>query len=113
MIALAIVSIALVTLLGLANRSIALHERLQRTTQATLLAQGQMAMIESETKDPSIRSEKVGVFDPPFEGYRWRTDYRETPLANVRLVTVTVSWGDDGRREYVDVTSFVTGGEKP
>ena len=39
MIALAIVSVALVSLLSLGNRSVAVQSRLQRLTQATLLAQ--------------------------------------------------------------------------
>lgn len=40
MIALAIVGIALVTLIGLETRTVQLAERQQRVTQATLLAQG-------------------------------------------------------------------------
>ena len=46
LIALAIVGIALVTLIGLETRTILLAERQQRVTQATLLAQGKMTEIE-------------------------------------------------------------------
>jgi len=108
MIALAIVSIAMVSLLALANRSIGVHDRLQRITSATLLAQQKMAETEVNARLGSLgTTDTQGVFNRPYEGYRWRVTFAETPLPSVRQVTVTVLWGDEERNELVDLTSFV------
>ncbi len=108
MIALAIVSIAMISLLSLANRSIGVHDRLQRITSATLLAQHKMAETEVNSRNGSLGSaETEGVFDSPYSDYRWRITFAETPLPSIRLVTVTVLWGDEERNEMVDLTSFV------
>lgn len=108
MIALAIVAIALVTLLGLGTRSIETNERLQRITQATLLAQQRMSEIELASAKPgtSLQSDE-GTFEEPFAEYRWRVGYEETPLPGLRLITVTVAWGSEARNEMVDLNSFV------
>jgi len=107
MIALAIVAIALVTLLGLATRSLTLNERVQRITQATLLAQQRLAEIETGAAQEGVGEEASGRFAPPFDGYRWRIDYAETPLASVRQVTVAVIWGREERNEAVELSSFL------
>lgn len=108
MIALAIVSIAMVSLLSLANRSIGFHDRLQRITAATLLAQQKMAETEVNAEHGTLTTtESQGVFNRPFQGYRWRINFTSTPLPSVRMVTVTVLWGDEERNELVDLTSFV------
>lgn len=108
MIALAIVSIAMVSLLGLANRSILVHERLQRITSATLLAQQKMAETEVNARHGTLGStDSQGEFERPYAEYRWQVAFGETPLPGVRLVTVTVLWGDEERNELVDLTSFI------
>jgi len=108
MIALAIVSIAMISLLSLANRSIGVHDRLQRITSATLLAQHKMAETEVHSRNGNLGSaETEGVFDIPYSDYRWRITFAETPLPSIRLITVTVLWGDEERNEMVDLTSFV------
>ena len=108
MIALAIASIALVSLLALANRSIGVHDRLQRITSATLLAQKKMAETEVTARNGALESSKSqGVFSGPYAEYRWQVAYADTPLPSVQMVTVTVLWGDEERNELVDLTSFV------
>lgn len=108
MIALAIVSIAMVSLLALANRSISVHDRLQRITSATLLAQQKMAETEVNARHGSLKSAELqGDFSGPFAAYRWQIVYADTPLPSVQMVTVTVLWGDEERNELVDLTSFV------
>lgn len=108
MIALAIIGIALVTLLGLGNRSINISARLQKITQATLLAQEKMTELElrAQTSNFDLQNEE-GVFTPPFDIYRWHTEFEDTPLAAIRMVTVTVLWGEESRNELVELTSFV------
>ncbi|BCA80381.1 type II secretion system minor pseudopilin GspI [Desulfuromonas sp. AOP6] len=108
MIALAIVSVSLVTLLTLGNRSIAVHGRLQHTTQATLLAQQQMAQIEVEAEQGTLQvREDEAPFEEPFDGYRWQVTYSDTPLPSVKMVTVTVLWGEAARQESVELNSFI------
>lgn len=108
MIALAIVSIAMVSLLALANRSIGVHDRLQRMTTATLLAQQKMAETELNAEQgTAVETELQGVFSDPHADYRWQIAYAETPLPSIKMVTVTVLWGDEERNELVDLTSFI------
>ncbi|NJC87981.1 MAG: type II secretion system protein GspI [Desulfuromonas sp.] len=108
MVALAIVSVALVSLLSLGNRSVAAQTRLQRLTHATLLAQQKMAETEVNSRRGKLeRTLQQGTFAVPYEGYRWRLEFAETPLPAVMLVTVTVAWGDEKKNEAVDVSSFL------
>ena len=108
MIALAIVSIAMVSLLSLANRSIGVHDRLQRITTATLLAQGKMAETELSARHGALQEAEVqGEFSEPYTAYRWQITYADTPLPSVQMVTVKVLWGDEERNELVDLTSFI------
>jgi general secretion pathway protein I len=107
MIALAIISISLVTLLCLGNRSIDINGRLQKITQATLLAQHKMTEVETFSQNGEEYQEEEGDFDTPFNGYRWRTTLEDTPLSSIQMVTVIVSWGDEKKNEMVDLTSFL------
>lgn len=108
MVALAIIAIALVSLLALVNRTLGVHERLQRITEATLLAQQMMAQTEAGARQESPgQTDSEGEFAPPYAGYRWQIEYADTPLPAVRMVTVTVSWGHGEAHEQVDLTSFI------
>lgn len=108
MVALAIVGVALVALLSLGNRSVAAQTRVQRLTHATLLAQQKMAEAEVNSRQGRLdRARQEGHFAAPFEGYRWRLEFAETPLPAVMLVTVTVVWGEEEKNEAVDVSSFL------
>ncbi len=114
MIALAIVGIALVTLLGLETRTIQLAETQQRVTQATLLAQEKMTEIETGEQVVTGIGEREGQFASPFELYRWAIALEPTPLPAIEMVTVTVAWGQAARNEAVDLTSFMARqGETP
>ena len=108
MIALAVISIAMISLLSLGNRSIAVHDRLQRLTVATLLAQQKMAETEVGFQQETLSTQATeGVFDAPHTDFSWRIAFTDTPLPSVQMVTVTVLWGDEGQNEFVDLTSFV------
>lgn len=108
MIALAIAAIALSSLLGLANRNIAVHGRLRHTTVATQLAQYRMSEVESGRREPA---DDEGGFDPPFAAYGWRIETGSTPFSAVRRVTVTVFWDETRPELAVDLTSFIQLGE--
>lgn len=107
MIALAIIGIALVTLLGLETRTIQLAERQQRVTQATLLAQEKMTEIEIGEQSRSVLGESEELFESPFDLYRWSVTSEPTPLPAIEMVTVTVAWGKAGSTEQVELTSFL------
>lgn len=108
MVALAIISVALVALLALGNRSIATHARLQQLTQATLLAQQKLATAEVDARLGRLEQiRQEGVFPEPYAAYRWRLEFADTPLPSIRTVTVTVAWGEEDSNEFVDLTSFL------
>jgi general secretion pathway protein I len=104
MIALVIVATALMALLSLGNRSIDVHDRLQKTTRATMLAQYKMAEFESSGLPEERDAES---FAEPFEEYRWRFTVAETPLPSIIEVKVIVAWGNEQNNEAVDLTSFL------
>ena len=106
MVALAIVAIALVTLLGLSTRTLTVNERVQHITQATLLAQQRLAEIEAGI--PREGSDELqGTFAAPYDAYRWRISYQDTPLPLIQQVTVVVAWGAEKKNEDVEMSSFV------
>ncbi len=107
MIALAIISIALTALLSLGNRTIGVHDRLQKITQATLLAQHKMSELETSSSSSIAGTDESGVFDEPNNSFTWRVDYSDTPLPSIKMVSVTVSWGDENDNEAVTLDSFV------
>ncbi len=104
MIALAIAATALLALLGLGNRSIAVHDRLQKTTRATLLAQAKMSEFETAGLPRDRNSDR---FSEPFEQFRWHYTTAETPLPSTIEVQVTVTWGEERGNESVSLTSFL------
>ena len=111
MIALAIVAIALVSLLGLSNRSILVQDKIQRLTQATLLAQQLMSEEELNVEGKQLNWEdREDIFDEPFETFRWKISYQETLINRVKQVTVTVLWGDPDKNEQVQLVSFLPAG---
>lgn len=112
MIALAIVAIALVSLLGLANRSILVQDKIQRLTRATLLAQQLMSEQElNVAKSRSNWEPQEDVFPEPFADFRWQISYQDTLINQVKQVTVTVFWGSEEKNEQVQLVSFLPIGE--
>jgi len=108
MIALAVVAVALIALLSLANRTIIVQAEQQNLTQATFLGEGKMTEYETMHRlgrDSEIDTE--GVFAEPFSRYRWKIAFEDTVLPEVLQVTVTVLWGAEKNIEKVDLTSFV------
>lgn len=107
MIALAIVSIALVTLLGLSNRTILVQEQVQKLTRATLLAQQLMSEQELRTPQQQSWEAEEDIFSAPFEEFRWQISYQDTLISKVKQVTVTVFWGAAEKNEMVELVSFL------
>jgi len=112
MIALAIVAIALVSLLGLSNRSILVQDKVQRLTRATMLAQ--QLMSEQELNVDKSRTDwepQEDEFSEPFADFRWQISYQDTLINQVKQVTVIVLWGDAEKNEQVQLVSFLPVGD--
>jgi len=92
MVALAVVAIALVALLGLHNRNIALVARDQERTYATLLARQQIAVMELVEGFPELGTDS-GEFDD-FPDYKWEREVQETDFPDLREVHLRITWDD-------------------
>lgn len=108
MIALAIVAIALVSLLGLSNRSILVQDKIQQLTRATLLAQQLMSELELNVENSRVNWEgQEDNFTEPFANFRWQVSYQDTLISQVKQVTVIVLWGEAEKNEQVQLVSFL------
>lgn len=110
MIALAIVGIALVVMLGLAQRSILVNSHLQQITRATLLAKQKMAEIENGIGTGNDLNQ--GTFADPNQGYNWRSVYTSTPIEGIEQIDLSVIWGNEKKNEFVTLTSFIREGQR-
>lgn len=108
MIALAIIATALVTLIGLSQRSILVQEKIQKLTRATLLAQQLINEEENRASRSAVDlSPREEAFPEPFEEFRWEISYQETMISQVKQLTVRVIWGDPDKNEDVRLVSFI------
>ncbi|MEA3362895.1 MAG: type II secretion system protein [Thermodesulfobacteriota bacterium] len=108
MIALAIVAVALVTLLGLSNRSILVQDKIQKVTSATLLAQQLMSEQELNIGRSGLSWEpQEDTFAEPFAAFRWQVSYQDTLISQVKQVTIQVFWGEVKKNEQVQLVSFL------
>lgn len=105
MIALAIVSIALVVMLGSTQRNILVNSRLQQMTRATLLAKQKMAEIENNIQTGLDQNQ--GEFPPPNQAFLWRSTYTSTPINGIEQIDLSVIWGEETDNELVTLTSFL------
>ncbi|MDY0189485.1 MAG: prepilin-type N-terminal cleavage/methylation domain-containing protein [Desulfuromonas sp.] len=108
MIALAVIGIALVTCLGLANSCVRSHAEIQRITTATMLAQNKMAELETAASNNNIDSiELTGTWDQPYSQYSWQVVFSDTPVTGVQQVNVAILWGEQKNNESVSIDSFL------
>ncbi len=109
LVAVAVLALALVSLLGLHVRNLALVDRDQRITEATLLARDLMTQAEIEPLPD------LGITNGDFEerypdrypGLRWEREVLPTPLADLREVRVRVFRDEQGSGDDVALTYFV------
>lgn len=109
MIALSIVGIAMVVMLGLAQRSILVNSRLQQMTRATLLAKQKMAEIENGISFGLDQNK--GDFTEPNQAFSWRKVTTPTPITGIAQIDLSVLWGDERDNELVTLTSFIKEGQ--
>ncbi|MCG2721552.1 MAG: prepilin-type N-terminal cleavage/methylation domain-containing protein [Thermodesulfovibrionales bacterium] len=97
LIALAILSSLLITLIYTVNYQLGLVERQETITVATLLAKSKMADLE---KDPAGSK---GEFDAPHEQYSYETFVKASPYIGVSEIIVVVKAGN----EEVKLNEFI------
>ncbi len=92
----AVLAVALVSLLGLYHRSVLLTIRAQRLATATLLAQELMARTQLE----GVRAARLTAGDfsdlhpGQYPAWRWYRTVRPAPVEGLWEVHVGVSWGE-------------------
>ena len=109
LVAVAVLGLALVSLLGLHVRNIDLIARDQRVTEATLLARALMTEVESGPF-PDLGAES-GDFEleypDRYPDLRWEREVTPTPVPNVREVRVRVFRGEEESGDDVTLTYYV------
>lgn len=106
----AVIAIALVTLLGLSNRTVLVQERVQKLTRATLLAQQLLNEQEAGITRSGTGGELTGTFEEPYTDFQWEISFEETLIPQVQQITVAVIWGQKEQNEQVELISFVAAG---
>ncbi len=109
LVAVAVLGLALVSLLGLHVRNIDLIARDQRVTEATMLARGLMAEIDAGTFP------ELGLIEGDFEldypdrypNLRWEQEVVTTPVPDVREVRVRVFRGEQESGDDVTLTYYM------
>lgn len=105
MIALAIIAIALVVILHSHSLSIARTNQAKNIILSCLLAQKQMADIESLEFSALVNS-KGG-----FEGYpqfSWQRSIYETPKEDFKKVALLISWDEGEGQASTEIVTFIT-----
>jgi general secretion pathway protein I len=107
LVAMAVLAVALVSLLGLYNRSLLLTIRAQRLSTATLLAEEMLTRTQLEgTNAMRMTAGDFADLHPgQYPEFRWYRTLRPTALAGLWELRVGVSWG--GRAdEMCELTLF-------
>lgn len=103
LVALAILSIALVVLLGLRNRDVALVDATRHLTVATALAR--MKVVEVGLEGFPELGEAAGEFGEGYPEFHWQRVVSSTPFDYVREVRVSVAWSQNDR-ERVELVHY-------
>jgi general secretion pathway protein I len=98
MIAVALIAIALVTLLGSQSQSVSFANSAKFETMAALLAQSKMSEITIQDAD-SLSSDS-GSFGEDYPGYSWEATVSDVSIEGVEAISeylkqidLTVTWG--------------------
>jgi general secretion pathway protein I len=109
LVAIAVLGLALVSLLGLHVRNIDLIDRDQRITEATLLARALMTDVETGPFPELGVEEGDFELDYPerYPDLRWEREVVPTPVPNVREVRVRVFRSEVESGDDVTLTYYV------
>ncbi len=105
MVAVAIMSMVLVTLIGLKNSSMQNVALAEHIVTATMLAK--RTMVETMASKPHLPAEDEGEFpEDEFKGYKWKKTIVATPLILIMEVHVAVLWKEGTREESVELVGY-------
>jgi len=104
LVALAVLSLALVILLGLRNRDVELVNTTRDLTTATALAR--MKMEETQMEGFPELGEATGEFGEGYPQFHWQRLVSSTPFDYVREVRVSVKWGQ-ANPDGVELVKYV------
>jgi general secretion pathway protein I len=106
-VALAILSISLVTLLSAHGRAVTICANAEALTDAVTLAREEMEKLSVAAMPLEERSEKLKRDDYP--EYEWRVDIKETPFTNVWEARLAVfKAGDKEERPVFNLVSYLS-----
>jgi general secretion pathway protein I len=96
LVAMAVLAVALVSLLGLYNRSLLLTQRAQQLNTGMLLAQEMLTRTQLEGKTAArVTSGDFSSLHPEqYPEFRWQRTIRPTPLQGLWEIRVGVAWGN-------------------
>jgi general secretion pathway protein I len=107
MVAVAVIAIALVTLIGAQSQSVAIATDSRFDTTASLLAQGKLA--ELSLMDYTALSDSTGHFGQDFPEFSWKTEVTELSEGDtgikgsggtLKAIDMTVLIEEDTKRSY-------------
>jgi len=104
-VALAILAIALIALLTLRNRDIALQAHARHIVTATALAK--LKMEEINRVEGARDQERSGDFGERYPGYRWESTIDAAAQPGWLQVRVEVHWREGARQERVELLTYV------
>jgi general secretion pathway protein I len=110
-VALAVLAVALVALLTLRNRDIALQAHARHLVTATSLAKAKLE--EFNRVAEADHTESSGDFGEHYPGYAWSWDVQPTPVPKWIELTVTVTWPEGAGQEQVALTTYLSEPEGP
>ena len=109
LVALAVLAVALVSLLGLHNRNLLLAMRADRLNTATLLARELLTRTQLEGK--AAAAVTSGDFEETHPGqypeFHWSRTVQQSPIENLWELRVEVTWGNR-EDERCDLTLFTS-----
>ena len=107
LVALAVLAVALVSLLGLQNRNLLLSVQAERLSTATLLVREMMTRTQLEGPDAArMTSGDFSEFHPgQYPEFRWYRTVQPAPLEGLWELRVGVTWGER-EDEQAELTLF-------
>ncbi len=105
MVAVSIMSMVLVTLIGLKNSSMQNVAVAEHIVTATMLAK--RTMVETMASKPRLPAEDEGEFpEAEYKDYKWKKTVIATPLILIMEVRVAVLWKEGTRDEMVELVGY-------
>ncbi len=105
MVALAILSGVVLTVLNSVNYHLSLTNRNRDEAVATLLARMKLEELGFLDKE-ELAQVKEGTFKPDWPEYSWKAELSSLPVALLKKLTVTVTWGAE--RRSISLDTYVT-----